>query len=165
MAIRHSLFLAKRGRSKIQCDYKNHGWGDKSMSWIFTALTIETGLSQIDLRKLIETAPRRYKVFEIPKRSGGMRTIAQPSREIKLLQRVLIPRLTGRLASSQRCSRLSKRQLDSGKCKAARGNRTHSEDGLHRFFSFNSRLGLGEILPRRTDSRPGRYRVIVAHFF
>lgn len=36
-------------------------------------------------------APNRYKVYKIPKRSGdGMRTIAQPARESKALQRWLI---------------------------------------------------------------------------
>lgn len=36
---------------------------------------------------LIGSAPHRYKVYEVPKRSGkGMRTIAQPAKEIKKLQ-------------------------------------------------------------------------------
>lgn len=36
---------------------------------------------------LINSAPHRYKVFNIPKRSGkGMRLIAQPAREIKRIQ-------------------------------------------------------------------------------
>jgi len=36
---------------------------------------------------LIRSAPYRYKVYQIPKRSGaGLRTIAQPAKEIKKLQ-------------------------------------------------------------------------------
>jgi hypothetical protein len=35
------------------------------------------------------TAPNRYKVFNIPKRDGRVREIAQPSPEVKLLQRVV----------------------------------------------------------------------------
>ena len=49
-----------------------------------------TGLSASDATVLIGTAPRRYKVFEIPKRNGGARIIAQPSKELKLLQRFIL---------------------------------------------------------------------------
>jgi RNA-directed DNA polymerase len=35
------------------------------------------------------TASKRYKVYKIPKRIGGERTIEQPSRQIKSLQRIL----------------------------------------------------------------------------
>jgi len=36
---------------------------------------------------LIQSAPHRYKVYQIPKKSGaGMRTIAQPAKEVKILQ-------------------------------------------------------------------------------
>jgi RNA-directed DNA polymerase len=36
---------------------------------------------------LISSAPHRYKVYQVPKRSGtGMRTIAQPAKEVKKLQ-------------------------------------------------------------------------------
>lgn len=36
------------------------------------------------------TGPKRYRVYQIAKRSGGQRTICQPSRELKALQYVLI---------------------------------------------------------------------------
>lgn len=45
-------------------------------------------LSESEARLLILTAPARYKVHSIQKRNGrGMRTIAQPTSEIKMLQR------------------------------------------------------------------------------
>jgi hypothetical protein len=53
-------------------------------------LAIEFGLGRNDLNYLIATAPRRYKSYEIPKRRGGFRTIAQPSRELKALQRYIL---------------------------------------------------------------------------
>ena len=56
------------------------------MSVLLSMLSAETGLFEGDLLKIIRTAPRRYKTFLIPKRSGGMREIAQPAREVKLLQ-------------------------------------------------------------------------------
>lgn len=48
------------------------------------------GLGRSELLARVLVAPRRYKVYEIPKRSGGTRTIAQPARDLKLLQRVLV---------------------------------------------------------------------------
>jgi hypothetical protein len=44
-----------------------------------------------DISRIIATAPRRYKIFAIPKRSGvGHRIIAQPARELKAIQRYVI---------------------------------------------------------------------------
>lgn len=43
---------------------------------------------------LIRSAPYRYKVYQIPKRSGnGLRTIAQPAREVKKLQYWIMKKL------------------------------------------------------------------------
>lgn len=47
------------------------------------------------LEYLIFTAPRRYKVYDIPKRNGkGSRTIAQPTKLIKTIQRECIEYLS-----------------------------------------------------------------------
>lgn len=43
-----------------------------------------------DLMRIISTAPARYKQYTIPKRHGGVRVIAQPSRELKALQRYVL---------------------------------------------------------------------------
>jgi len=44
-----------------------------------------------EVRRLIRNAPRRYKVYRIPKKSGtGYRIIAQPSKEVKRLQQYLL---------------------------------------------------------------------------
>lgn len=44
-------------------------------------------LPENKLKKLILSAPYRYKVYSIPKRSGkGYRVIAQPAKEVKILQ-------------------------------------------------------------------------------
>jgi RNA-directed DNA polymerase len=48
-------------------------------------------LSAEEARRLLVTAPSRYKVHEIEKRNGrGKRTIAQPTAEVKVLQRLLM---------------------------------------------------------------------------
>ncbi|MCZ8087219.1 MAG: retron St85 family RNA-directed DNA polymerase [Brevundimonas sp.] len=43
-----------------------------------------------DISKFLFAAPARYKIFEIPKRNGGNRTIAQPSATLKTIQRYLL---------------------------------------------------------------------------
>ena len=46
--------------------------------------------SKIDFFKFFGEAPKKYKRYEIPKRTSGTRTIAQPIRELKDYQRALI---------------------------------------------------------------------------
>jgi RNA-directed DNA polymerase len=58
---------------------------------IFERLLEETPFSRLELFKLIRTAPHRYKVFSVPKRSSnGSRVIAQPTPELKLIQRWVV---------------------------------------------------------------------------
>jgi retron-type reverse transcriptase len=57
---------------------------------IFSTLLEKSGLPAYDLMRVIDTAPQRYKTFQIRKRNGGWRQIAQPARELKLLQRILL---------------------------------------------------------------------------
>ena len=57
------------------------------MSDLLNRLSVEVLLPQDELMTLIRSAPHRYKVFQIPKRAPGQfRTIAQPAREVKVLQ-------------------------------------------------------------------------------
>jgi RNA-directed DNA polymerase len=54
---------------------------------MFATLGAAMLLSQSELMKLIRSAPRRYKVYRIPKRAPNQfRVIAQPAREVKALQ-------------------------------------------------------------------------------
>jgi hypothetical protein len=46
---------------------------------------------------LLPTVQRRYKVYDIPKRSGGFRSIAQPAREVKSLQQAVVSGLLKQL--------------------------------------------------------------------
>jgi len=48
------------------------------------------GLDTNDIARIIWTAPARYKVYAIPKRRGGTRIIAQPSRDLKSIQRFIV---------------------------------------------------------------------------
>jgi len=53
-------------------------------------MSLELGLLPGHLLSIIKTAPLRYKVFSIDKKSGGKRVIAQPAREVKSIQRWLV---------------------------------------------------------------------------
>lgn len=54
-------------------------------------------LTPMELVQLATKSPYTYKVYDIEKKSGGRRTIAQPARETKFLQRELILRLFSKL--------------------------------------------------------------------
>ncbi len=56
-----------------------------------------SGLSESDLSYLVFTAPERYKVYRIRKKTRGFRIIAQPARELKDLQRFLMTELLQKL--------------------------------------------------------------------
>lgn len=61
-------------------------------------LTNKISIEKQKLKGLINTAPHRYKVYEIPKRNRmGKRIIAQPSRAIKVLQELALDSITERL--------------------------------------------------------------------
>lgn len=57
------------------------------------SLCRELSLTEKEVARLIFRAPYTYKVYSIPKKSGGRRVIAQPARETKLLQGFLIEHL------------------------------------------------------------------------
>jgi RNA-directed DNA polymerase len=65
------------------------------VSNIIKYLSQITGLRPNDIRGIINQAPVSYKRYLIAKRTGGMRIIAQPAREVKKLQRLLVNRLGG----------------------------------------------------------------------
>ena len=64
-------------------------------------LNVETGASFETLGRIISTAPRRYKVYEIEKRTGGTRTIAHPARELKFIQRIILKNILDKIAASE----------------------------------------------------------------
>lgn len=54
----------------------------------------EVPFEKNELFAIISTAPRRYKVYQIPKREKGkFRTIAQPAPEVKLLQLLIVEKI------------------------------------------------------------------------
>ena len=55
------------------------------------------GFSEAQLQRLIARSPHTYKIYTIPKKSGGVRTIAQPAKETKFLQHWLIQNIFNQL--------------------------------------------------------------------
>lgn len=55
------------------------------------------GLSQADLRYLTRQADSLYSEFDVPKKSGGVRGVENPRRQLKLVQ-AKVARLLGRIA-------------------------------------------------------------------
>ncbi|WP_413488142.1 retron St85 family RNA-directed DNA polymerase [Shewanella baltica] len=54
-----------------------------------------------DIEEIISnylTAPRKYKEFKIRKRSGGLRTISQPSKEVKIYQYAIVEKILNNLS-------------------------------------------------------------------
>ena len=60
-------------------------------------LAAESGLGRSDVESIMYRPHRRYKIFYIQKRSGGVREIAQPAREVKTLQRVFLNQILSKL--------------------------------------------------------------------
>lgn len=67
------------------------------MSSFINEMAVDLGIPPKRLRHVIRTAPLRYKVFYIKKRSGGRREVAQPAREVKAIQRWLMTKLAATL--------------------------------------------------------------------
>jgi hypothetical protein len=63
------------------------------VSKIVSILSQATGLRARDVEAIIAQAPVSYKRYNIPKRNGGERSIAQPAREVKKLQAILMRQL------------------------------------------------------------------------
>lgn len=61
-----------------------------NQSDILQRISSDLAMMPSHLAKIIQTAPLRYKLFEIPKKAGGMREVAQPAREVKAIQRWIV---------------------------------------------------------------------------
>jgi len=60
---------------------------------LIKGLARDSGLLPSQVASIIRTAPLRYKVFEVKKRTSGMRELAQPAKEVKWIQRWLVNHL------------------------------------------------------------------------
>lgn len=64
---------------------------------IFDHLALVTSQNTDELKTFIQDAPHKYKVYTIPKRTYGVRTIAQPTAELKQIQKITVDYLQKKL--------------------------------------------------------------------
>lgn len=57
---------------------------------LYRAFEEDLGVTRSRLTSFAKTAPKRYKVYTIPKRSSGYRVIAHPSKALKKIQKFLV---------------------------------------------------------------------------
>lgn len=57
---------------------------------LYQFLSTELSLSKQEINKFVLSAPKMYKIYTIPKRTSGKRTIAHPAKKLKEYQRTLI---------------------------------------------------------------------------
>lgn len=68
-----------------------------SDSELIRRMAVDLAMLPSHLAAIVRTAPLRYKIFEIPKKAGGVREVAQPAREVKAIQRWLMRELADKL--------------------------------------------------------------------
>lgn len=61
---------------------------------IIEMIANETMLPSSTVMAFIHTAPYRYRKYPLPKKSGGVREIAQPSRDLKVMQRLVLDKIS-----------------------------------------------------------------------
>lgn len=57
---------------------------------LYQFLCSELSVSKQEVSQFALSAPKKYKVYTIPKRTSGKRTIAHPAKELKKYQRTLM---------------------------------------------------------------------------
>lgn len=65
---------------------------------LLSAVSKVLGIKINELMRLSNVAPKKYKVYTIPKRQSGFRLIAQPTSEIKRIQREIVKILSSKLS-------------------------------------------------------------------
>lgn len=102
-------------------------------------LQAQSGLSKFQLHNLSNTASKRYKIYTIEKRGGGVREIAHPSRSLKAVQRWITKVLFSALPVHQ-CAKayIKGSNIRANALAHAKSNFTLRIDFLDFFPSFSS---------------------------
>lgn len=114
---------------------------------LIEALQKQSGVPAANLHWLALTASHRYKTYEIPKRSGGTRTIHHPSRALKGVQRWI--------------SKFLFRQLPVHTCATAytRGSGIRQNAEAHLHSSFTLRMDFRDFFPSFTQEGVEKFLV------
>ncbi|WP_050526252.1 retron St85 family RNA-directed DNA polymerase [Pseudorhodobacter aquimaris] len=102
-------------------------------------------IPEAKLVSLAESASRRYKVYTIPKRTGGERVIEHPSRELKAIQRWIVRALISRFPLHESATAYRK----------GTGIRENAE--RHRKTKFTNRYDFASFFPSFSQARVVQY--------
>lgn len=108
-------------------------------------LSKTSAIPEAKLLSLSLTASRRYKVYTIPKRTGGERLIEHPSRELKAIQRWITQALFARFAVHEAATAYRK----------GSGIRENAE--RHRQTKFTNRYDFSNFFPSFSQERVLHY--------
>jgi len=123
-------------------------------------------LSRAEVGRLIRTAPARYKVHEIEKRNGrGTRTIAQPTAEIKLLQKLMLQHIVEKLPVSNAAKAYRKDQGILDHALPHAGNRYLLKLDFQNFFSSIRAVDFIKHVYQYSDINPVDAKILGRLFF
>lgn len=108
-------------------------------------LSRTSNISEAKLLSLSSSASRRYKVYTIPKQTGGERTIEHPSRELKAIQRWIVQALIARFPLHESATAYRK----------GTGIRVNAE--RHRKTKFTNRYDFAKFFPSFSQARIVQY--------
>lgn len=108
-------------------------------------LSRTSNIPETKLLSLSATASRRYKVYMIPKRTGGERLIEHPSRELKAIQRWIVRALISRFPLHEAATAYRK----------GSGIRENAE--RHRQTKFTNRYDFANFFPSFSQKRVMQY--------
>jgi hypothetical protein len=119
-----------------------HCWG---LDMLIELLSRTSNIPEAKLLSLSSTASRRYKVYTIPKRTGGERLIEHPSRELKAIQRWIVQALIARFPLHASATAYRK----------GTGIRVNAE--RHRQTKFTNRYDFSSFFPSFSQARVMQY--------
>lgn len=112
---------------------------------LFDLLSKTSSIPESKLLSLSLTASRRYKVYTIPKRTGGDRLIEHPSRELKAIQRWIVQALFARFPVHEAATAYRK----------GTGIKANAE--RHRQTKFTNRYDFSNFFPSFSQGRVVHY--------
>jgi RNA-directed DNA polymerase len=110
----------------------------------------KSGVSEVKLRWLQTHASILYKTYQINKRSGGKRTIEQPTKEIKVIQRWISRKILGNLPISSCATAYHKGASIKLNARAHRKSRFTIRLDFKDFFPSFRRSGIEKFLINHT---------------
>lgn len=122
---------------------------------IVTQIAEQFGLHEKFINQIVRTASHLYKIYTIPKRSGGVRVIHHPSRELKFVQRWIVGNILNNLPiHSAATAYIKGLSIRDNALRHASGRYILRVD-LENFFPSISRNDILVLLEKHSANHPG----------